>query len=355
MRRRKFITLLGGAAVSWPLAARAQQPAMPVVGFLAGGTVSAYASYVDGFRLGLVSAGQVEGRDVTIELHWLEGHYDRAPAVAEELVRRQVAVIVATGSTAVALAAKSATTTIPIVFAVGGDPVKFGLVASFNRPGGNVTGVSFLANLLTTKQFELLHQIVPKAAAVGFLVNPASPNAEPDTRDVRSAAAALARKLLVIAASDEGEIDIAFAMLVKQGAGAVLISPDALFGGPPRSNRGTLGTARAAHDLQCTRIRDGPVADGTVASLAKPGGNITGFTTGEYAIGGKKLEVLKEVAPHVVRVTVILPASGLPYLRRLLHWRPETTWCQTMASWKNCRPHKKTADVCPNYYRSWCR
>jgi putative tryptophan/tyrosine transport system substrate-binding protein len=230
IRRREFVVTLG-SAVAWPMVARAQQPTTPVIGFLAGGTVSAYASYVDGFRLGLVSAGQVEGRDVTIEIHWLEGHYDRAPAVAEELVRRQMAVIVATGSTAVVLAAKAATTTIPIVFAVGGDPVKFGLVASFNRPGGNVTGVSFLANLLTTKQFELLREIVPKAAAVGFLVNPANPNAEPDTREVRSAAAALARKLLVIAARDEGEIDTAFAMLVKQGAGAVLISPDALFGG----------------------------------------------------------------------------------------------------------------------------
>jgi putative ABC transport system substrate-binding protein len=140
---------------------------------------------LDGFRCGLAAAGEVEGRDVTIELHWLGGRYDQAPAVLEELVRRQVAVIVVTVSTGVALAAKAATTTIPIVFAVGGDPVKFGLVASFDQPGGNVTGVSFLANLLTTKQFELLHEIVPKAAAVGFLVNPANPNAEPDTREVR--------------------------------------------------------------------------------------------------------------------------------------------------------------------------
>jgi putative ABC transport system substrate-binding protein len=257
MQRRRFITLLGGAAAAWPLAARAQQPAMPVVGFLGGGTVSTYASYVDGFRRGLVSAGQVEGRDVTIELHWLGGRYYEAPAVAEELVRRQVAVIVVTGSTAVALAAKAATTTIPIVFAVGGDPVKFGLVASFNRPGGNVTGVSFLANLLTAKQFELLHEIAPKAAAVGLLVNPANPNAEPDTREVRSAAAALARKLLVIAARDEGEIDTAFAM---PGETRGRRSPDqsrCAVRRSPRSDRGTRGTARAAHYLQRTRIRDG--------------------------------------------------------------------------------------------------
>ena len=146
-------------------------------------------------------------------------------------MRRQVAVIVVTGSTAVALAAKATTTTIPIVFAVGGDPVKFGLVASLNRPGGNITGVSFLANLLTTKQFEVLHEAVPKAAAVGFLVNPANPNAEPDTRELRSTAAALGRKLLVIGARGEGEIDPAFGTLVKQGAGAVLIQPDALFTG----------------------------------------------------------------------------------------------------------------------------
>jgi len=245
IRRREFILALGGAATAWPSVARAQQPATPVIGFLGGGTPSTYASYLDGFRRGLVAAGEVEGRDVTIELHWLGGRYDQAPAVAEELVRRQVAVIVVTASTAVALAAKAATSTIPIVFALGGDPVKFGLVASFSRPGGNVTRVSFLANLLTTKQFELLHEIVPKAAAVGFLVNPANPNAEPDTREVRSAASALARKLLVIAARDEGEIDTAFAMLVKQGAGAVLISPDALFGG----RRDQIAALAAGHVL----------------------------------------------------------------------------------------------------------
>src|SRR5262245_64579938 len=158
MRRRDFIALLGSGVAGWPLAARTQQPAMPMIGFLGGGTQDTYASYVDGFRRGLIAAGQVEGRDVTIELHWLEGRYDRAAVLAEQLVRRQVAVIVVTGSTAVALATKAATTTIPIVFAVGGDPVKFGLVASLNRPGGNVTGVSFLANLLTTKQFEVLHE-----------------------------------------------------------------------------------------------------------------------------------------------------------------------------------------------------
>ena len=231
MKRRDFITLLGGAAAAWPFAVRAQQPALPVIGFLGDATQSAYASYVDGFRRGLVDAGQVEGRDVTIELHWLEGRSDRAPVLAEELVRRRVAVIVVAGGTADVLAAKAATTTIPIVFAIGGDPVKFGLVASFNRPGGNVTGVSFLANLLATKQFEVLHEAVPKAAAIGLLVNPANPNAEPDTRELRSAAAALALKLLVISARDEGEIDTAFATLAKQGAGAVLFSPDALFGG----------------------------------------------------------------------------------------------------------------------------
>ena len=231
MRRRDVITLLGGAAAAWPFAVRAQQPALPVIGFLGDATQSAYASYVDGFRRGLVDAGQVEGRDVTIELHWLEGRSDRAPVLAEELVRRRVAVIVVAGGTADVLAAKAATTTIPIVFAIGGDPVKFGLVASFNRPGGNVTGVSFLANLLATKQFEVLHEAVPKAAAIGLLVNPANPNAEPDTRELRSAAAALALKLLVISTRDEGEIDTAFATLAKQGAGAVLFSPDALFGG----------------------------------------------------------------------------------------------------------------------------
>jgi putative ABC transport system substrate-binding protein len=301
--RREMFAALGAAAV-WPIVARAQQAAMPVIGFLGGGTPSTYASYLDGFRRGLVAAGEVEGRDVTIELHWLGGRYDQAPAVAEELVRRQVAVIVVSGSTAVALAAKAATTTIPIVFAVGGDPVKFGLVASFNRPGGNITGASFLANLLTSKQFELLHEIVPKAAAVGFLVNPANPNAEPDTREVRSAAAALARKLLVVAAHDEGET---FAMLVKQGAGAVLISPDALFGG----RRDQIVALAARHGLPSIySVREYAMAGG----LMGYGPNLADVyrQAGVYAgriLKGEKPSVLPVVQPTRFELVINLKTA----------------------------------------------
>jgi putative ABC transport system substrate-binding protein len=228
MDRRAFIAALGGAA-AWPLVARAQQAAVPVIGFLGAGSITGYASYVDAFRRGLAAAGSVEGHDVAVEFRWLDGGYDRAPALAAEFVDKRVAIIVATGGTAVALAAKTATTTTPIVFVIGADPIKFGLVASINRPGGNVTGVSFLINLLTAKQLEVLHEVIPKTADIGFLVNPANPNAEPDTREVRVAAARLARKLIVAGASSAAEIDTAFANLVKQGANAVVIGADALF------------------------------------------------------------------------------------------------------------------------------
>ena len=228
MNRRAFIAGVSGAAV-WPLVARGQQSAMPVIGFLGAGSISGYASYVDAFRRGLTAAGSVEGHDVAVEFRWLDGQYDRAPALAAELIDKHVAIIVATGGTAVALAAKTATTTTPIVFVIGADPVKFDLVASLSRPGGNVTGVSFLINLLTAKQLEALHEVIPRTADIGFLVNPVNPNADPDTREVRFAAARLARKLIVADASSVPEIDIAFANLVKHGANAVVIGADALF------------------------------------------------------------------------------------------------------------------------------
>jgi ABC-type uncharacterized transport system substrate-binding protein len=245
MRRRDLIALIGGAASVWPFATRAQQLALPVIGFLGAATMSAYASYVDAFRRGLAATGSVEGQDLAIEFRWLNSRYERAPALTAEFTRRDAAIIITTGSTAVALAAKAATSTIPIVFVVGADPVKFGLVASLNRPGGNVTGVSFLANLLAAKQFELLHEIIPKSAAIGFLVNPVNPNTESDTREVRSAADTLSRKLFVVGASSEAEIDIAFATLVKQGAGAVLIGADALF----VSNRDQLVALATRHAM----------------------------------------------------------------------------------------------------------
>jgi putative ABC transport system substrate-binding protein len=226
--RRQFISLLGGAA-AWPLTARAQQSAMPVIGFLNGGTAAAYAPYVTAFRDGLAGAGYVEGRDVAIEYRWAEGQYDRAAALAADLVRRQVTLICVTASTALVQAAKDATSSIPILFAIGADPVKFGLVASLNHPGGNVTGVSFLVNLLSAKQLEVLHEAVPNATAVAFLVNPGNPNAGADTAEVQIAAKTLGLELTVASAAAEDAIDKAFATLVREQAGAVLIGADPLF------------------------------------------------------------------------------------------------------------------------------
>ena len=195
MRRREFITLLGGATAAWPLAVRAQQPAMPVVGFLGTGSSQSDAFRVAAVRQGLIEAGYVEGRNVAFEYRWAEDQYERLPALAAELVRREVAVIVAIGGITSAMAAKSATATIPIVFEIGGDPIKSGLVASLNRPGGNITGVTFLIGTLVAKQFEVLHETVPKAALIGFLVNPTLADAESQTKNALAAAESVGQKI----------------------------------------------------------------------------------------------------------------------------------------------------------------
>jgi putative tryptophan/tyrosine transport system substrate-binding protein len=221
VRRRAFISLLGGAVAAWPLAARAQQPAMPVIGFLDSSSADDYAPFLAAFRVGLNEAGFVEGRNISIEYRWADGRYDRLPALAAELVRVPVTVLVATGITA-AVAAKAATTTIPIVFNTGGDPVTFGLVASLNRPGANVTGVASLGKVLVAKRFELLRELVPKADAIAFLVNPNNAVAELDTSDARAAAAALGQKLIVLKAGSEGDIDMAFTAIAEQRASGLL-------------------------------------------------------------------------------------------------------------------------------------
>jgi putative ABC transport system substrate-binding protein len=221
MKRREFITLLGGAA-AWPVAARAQQPAIPVVGFLRT-TLIDVPHYVTGFREGLKEAGFVEGQNVTVEYRSAEGRPDQLPALVADLMRRPLAVIV--GHTPAVLAAKAATTTVPIVFVTGGDPVRDGLVASFNRPGGNVTGVNIIAGELGAKQFGLLRELRPGAAPIAVLVDPKFPNTEGFVSRVRAAALAVEQQIEVLYASTSGEIETAFATLVQHGAGALHAGP----------------------------------------------------------------------------------------------------------------------------------
>jgi ABC-type uncharacterized transport system substrate-binding protein len=227
VRRREFIAGLGGA-VAWPLAARAQQPRMPVIGFLSGISPSANALAQHAFLQGLGESGYVEGRNVAIEYRWAEGQYDRLPAMAADLVSRGVAVIAA-GPSPAALAAKAATTTIPIVFAVGADPVQDGLVASLSRPGGNLTGSSYYTVAVTVKRLELLLEVAPKPALIALLVNPTFVNAEYEGREAVAAANGLGRRLQVFGASTESEIDAVFATFAGEGVGALLVGNDPFF------------------------------------------------------------------------------------------------------------------------------
>ena len=230
LRRREFISLLGGASVAWPLGARGQQAAMPAIGFLSAEWPDVFADRLRAFHEGLSETGYVEGRNLAIEYHWAEGRNDQLPALAAELVRRQVSVIVAAGSTPAALAAQKATITIPIVFQIAVDPVQLGLVTSLSRPGGNLTGVVTLNVELAAKRLELLHELVPTATIVALLVNPTNTTlTETTTRKLETAARTLGLELYVLKASSEREIDAAFATLVQLRAGALVISADALF------------------------------------------------------------------------------------------------------------------------------
>jgi len=258
LKRREFITLLGGAA-TWPLAGRAQQPALPVVGFLHSQLADTYGDRLRPFRQGLKDAGYVEGQNVAVEYHSAEGQPDRLHALAAELIRRPVAVIA--GNTVAALAAKAATTTIPIVFYTGGDPVEAGLVARLNRPGGNVTGISFFIGVLGAKRLELLRQLVPKATTIAMLVNP-SPDADGERRDVQAAAQAIGQQLIILEVSSDRDFETAFATFVQRGAGALLVGTGAFM----INHRERLAALAAHHALPAIHpVRESAVVGGLMS------------------------------------------------------------------------------------------
>jgi putative tryptophan/tyrosine transport system substrate-binding protein len=249
MRRREVITMLLGGAAAWPVAARAQQPGMPVVGFLRSTSLAEATHLVTAFRQGLKETGFVEGQNVAVEYRSAEGQPDRLTALAAELIRRPVAVIVANSISA--LSAKAATTTVPIVFAGGGDPVKQGLVASLNRPGGNVTGVSFFGGALGSKRLELLHQVAPKATTIAMLANPNTPTTEAERRDVQSAAQTTGQQLRVFDAASDRDIEAAFATIVQRGAGALLVGASAFL----TSRRESIVAMAARHALPAIYVQ----------------------------------------------------------------------------------------------------
>jgi ABC-type uncharacterized transport system substrate-binding protein len=267
MRRREFITLLGGAAAGWPLVASAQ--AIPVVGFLSSRSPAESAAVVVAFRQGLQESGYIDGQNAKIEFRWADGRYDRLPILASELVTRQVALIAATGDVVSALAAKGATSTLPIVFIIGGDPVSFNLVASFNRPGGNITGVSLVTNALGAKRLGLLHDLVPNATVIGLLVNPDNPNADPVRKDIQEAARVIGQQVYIVNAKNERDFEPAFAALVQQGAGGLVIASDPYL----LSQRDQLVALAARHTIPTIyEFRDFVTAGGLISY----GSNIAG-------------------------------------------------------------------------------
>jgi ABC-type uncharacterized transport system substrate-binding protein len=297
MRRRDFVALLGGAAVSLPLAARAQQPAMLVIGFLGGTSPDTFADRVRAFRQGLKDTGYVEGENVAIEYRWAEGQFDRLPALAADLARRQVAVIVATGGITSAFAAKAATTIIPIVFGSGEDPVRLGLVASLARPGGNLTGINFVSTELAAKRLELLRELVPGAARVAVLVNPANATGTETTlRDVEPAARAMGLQIQVLNASTSREIDAAFATFARERPDAIFVGQEVFF----VSRRVQLANMAARHAVPMTSgSRD--IAE--VGGLMSYGSNITDAHRQIGVYAGRILKGAKPADLPVVQST----------------------------------------------------
>jgi putative tryptophan/tyrosine transport system substrate-binding protein len=228
MQRREFIRLLGGAAAAWPLAAHAQQPAIPVIGFLHGASPGPFTRLVAAFRDGLKDNGYVEGHDVTIEFRWAEGQYGRLPALATDLVDRHVSVIAAIGPAA-SLAAKAATTTVPVVFTTNDDPVKLGLVASLNRPGGNITGINVFTGVMEGKRLGFLTEMLPRVTLIAVLVNPTNLQTEASAKEIQTAAAAIGRQVIILNANNERDIDVAFAAIMERRAGALLVGNDIFF------------------------------------------------------------------------------------------------------------------------------
>ena len=286
MRRRDFIALVGGAALA-PPSARAQQQAIPVIGFLNSGSPDSFAPQLAGFRQGLHEVGYTEGQNVAIEFRWAKSQYDRLAGLAADLVHRQVAVIVATGGGVSGLAAKSTTTTIPIVFTTGSDPVQLGLVKSVNRPGGNITGVSLFTSTLAAKRLELLHEVVPAARVIALLVNPANPNSESDTRAVQAAAPAMGLQIVVLKAHNGTEIEAAFAAMRQSNIGALLVGADPLF---DNTGRDQLIVLAARHAIPAIYdFRDVTAAGGLLSygSNLAEGYRLAGLYTGRILKGEK--------------------------------------------------------------------
>ena len=286
MRRREFISLLGGAAAAWPLSARAQLSPMPVVGFLNGATATGWAPFVAAFRQGLNETGYVEGKNVAIEYRFAEGEYDRLPAMAADLVHRRVSVIAAT-TTPAALAAKAATTTVPVVFTTTGDPVQMGLVASLSRPGGNITGVTRLNVEIAPKLLELMHELVPTATRIVLLVNPTGPNAETLSKEIEAAARALGLEVPVLHATTERDFDKVFSTFAQLSAGALVIGTDPFF------------TTRS-QQLAALTLRSGVPAIYSTRAFATSGGLMCygGSITDVYRLaGGYAARILRGEKP----------------------------------------------------------